>query len=135
MSFTDADRELLNKPCYMRLATLMPDGAPQNTVLWYRLAGDALHVICPESAQKVRNLDRDGRVSAIIEDPETPHRYLEIRGDCTVIRDDALARRELREVAMRYIGDRADDFVAGLSTDPRVVLQLVPAQIRRYGMG
>lgn len=134
MSFTEADREILNEPCYMRLATLMPDGSPQNTVLWYRLVDDAIHIICPESAQKVRNLDLDNRISAVIEDPETPHRYLEIRGEGNVIRDDALARRELREVAMRYIGDRADDFVAGLSTDPRVVLRLVPSQIRRYGM-
>ncbi len=134
MTLSDADRDFLNQPCYMRLATLMPDGSPQNTVLWYRLADDALHFICPQSAQKVRNLDRDGRVSAIVEDPASPHRYIEVRGECRVIRDDGMARQELQKIAVRYIGDKAGDFVAGLSADPRVVLQLVPAQIRRYGM-
>jgi PPOX class probable F420-dependent enzyme len=118
----------------MRLATLMPDGAPQNTVLWYRLADETLNVICPQSAQKVRNLERDGRVAAIIEDPASPHRYLEVRGECRVVRDDTYARRELTEIARRYIGDRAEEFVGGLSAAPRVVLQLTPQQVRRYGV-
>ena len=134
MPLTAADREFLDQPGYMRLATLMPDGAPQNTVLWYRLAGETLNVICPQSAQKVRNLERDGRVAAIVEDPASAHRYLELRGICRVVRDDAYARRELAEIARRYIGDRAGEFVAGLSADPRVVLQLTPEQVRRYGV-
>ena len=133
MTSIDDVRDLLHEPCYMRLATLLPDGSPQVTVLWYRLDGNTLNVICPESAQKVKNLDRDSRVSAVIESPESAHRYVELRGNCDVIRDDALARRELRLIARRYVGNDADGFVDGLSADPRVVLALTPAQIRRYG--
>ena len=134
LAWNEEVRDLLNEPCYMRLATLMPDGSPQITVLWYRLDGDTLNVICPESAQKVKNLDRDRRVSAVIESPDSAHRYVELRGDCEVVRDDALARRELRQIANRYIGDESDEFVDGLSADPRVVLALTPKQIRHYGM-
>jgi hypothetical protein len=128
------DRELLNSRSYMRLATLMPDGSPQATVLWFRLAGDVLQVICPESAQKVTNLDRDGRVSAVIEDPETPHRFIELRGVCEVIRDDAGARVEMAHIARRYIGDKAEEFAAGLSDAPRVILRLTPERIIRHGV-
>ena len=118
MHLTDADRELLNLRAYMRLATLMPDGSPQTTVLWYRLDGDMLNVICPQSAQKVKNLDRDSRVSAIIEDPENAHRYVEIRGSCEVIRNDAGARQEMVHIARRYIGDKAEAFIHTITLFP-----------------
>jgi PPOX class probable F420-dependent enzyme len=134
MNLSSAEREFLDMPGYLRLATLMPDGAPQITVLWYRLADDVLNVICPQSAQKVSNLDRDGRVSGVIEDPESAHRYMELRGNCEVIRDDKLARQEMVHIARRYIGDRAEAFAAGLSVAPRVILQLTPVQVRRYGI-
>lgn len=135
MTLTAADRAFLERPCYMRLATLMPDGAPQITVLWYRLVGDALQVVCPESAQKVKNIDRDPRVAALFEDPETPQRYIELRGRCEVIRDDAAARRELVPIARRYIGDEAEARAAGLSSDPRVILRFTPERVFRRGVG
>jgi PPOX class probable F420-dependent enzyme len=131
---TDADHELLERRSYMRLATLMPDGSPQVTVLWFRLAGDALHVICPQSAQKVKNVDRDPRVSAVIEDPDTPHRFIELRGRCEALRDDPGARREMVPIAHRYIGERAEEFAAGLSEAPRVILLITPERVIRHGV-
>jgi PPOX class probable F420-dependent enzyme len=134
MVLSESDRRFLDQPGYLRLATLMPDGAPQITVLWYRLTGDAFHVVCPQSAQKVLNLERDGRISGIVEDPATPHRFLELRGRGEVVRDDAFARGELREIAARYIGERAGPFVDGLSDAPRVVLRLTPRRVNRHGL-
>jgi PPOX class probable F420-dependent enzyme len=131
---TDSDREILNSRSYMRMATLMPDGSPQVTVLWFRLADDVLQVICPQSAQKVKNVDRDARVSAVIEDPETPHRFIELRGNCEAVRDDAGARIEMVRIARRYIGDEAEGFAAGLSEDPRVILRLIPERVIRHGV-
>ncbi len=69
MPLTDSERAFLDQPGYARMATLMPDGSPQVTVLWYRRVDDELHIVCPESAQKVRNLDRDNRISLVVEDP------------------------------------------------------------------
>lgn len=122
IQFSTQDRQFLDAPCYLRMATLMPDGSPQITVLWYRRAGNTLHIICPEAAQKVRNLDRDPRVSALVEAPDNAHQYLEMRGTCDVVRDDARARREMVSIARRYVGERAQEFADALSADPRVVL-------------
>lgn len=122
--FDDTVIEFLEHTAFLRLATLMPDGAPQITVLWYRREGEVLRIVCPESAQKVRNLDRDARISAVVEDPESAQRYIELRGTGEVIRDDAAARDELRRIAARYIDDRASDFVDQLSADPRVILEI-----------
>lgn len=122
--FDDTVLEFLDRPAFLRLATLMADGSPQITVLWYRRDGENLRIVCPESAQKVRNLDRDGRVSAVIEDPESAQRYIELRGTAEVIRDDAEARDELCQIAARYIGDQAPAYVDQLSADPRVILDI-----------
>ncbi|MEZ4569673.1 MAG: PPOX class F420-dependent oxidoreductase [Thermomicrobiales bacterium] len=133
MTLTASQREFLDQPAYLRLATLMPDGSPQITVLWYRLDGEELHVVCPESAQKVVNLDNDPRVSAVVEAPSDPYKYIELRGTCEAVRDDGLARQDLRKIAERYIGDRSSEFVDGLSNDPRVLLRITPTKVRSYG--
>lgn len=134
MVLTDEDRRLLDRPAYARMATLMPDGAPQITVLWYRREGNELRVVCPQSAQKVRNIDRDARVSVVIEEPQNAHAFVELRGEGEVIRDDQRARSELRSIAARYIGDEAEAFVGRLSADPRVVLAIRPERVIRHGI-
>lgn len=130
--FTDADRELLDLSGFARMATLMPDGSPQVTVLWYRRVGNTLCIICPASAQKRRNLERDSRVSVVVEDPASAFRFVELRGRAEVLHDDAGARTELAHVARRYIGEQADAYAAGLSGDPRVILVVHPERIIRH---
>jgi PPOX class probable F420-dependent enzyme len=130
--FTAADRELLDRSSFARMATLMPDGAPQLTVLWHRRVGDTLRIICPAGAQKRRNLERDPRVSVVVEDPERASRFIEIRGRAEVVHDDAGARAELVHIARRYIGEQAEGLAAGLSADPRVILVIHPKRIIRH---
>ena len=130
--FTEADRELLDLSGFARMATLMPDGAPQLTVLWYRRVDDTLRVICPASAQKRRNLERDPRVSVVVEDPASAFRFIEIRGRAEVLHDDAGARRDLVHIARRYIGAQAEAYAAGLSDAPRVILVVHPERIVRH---
>lgn len=132
--FTTEDQQFLDQSVFARLATLMPDGGPQSTVMWYRRDGDTITMVCPADAQKPRNLDRDPRVSLVVEDPESSFKYIEIRGNAEVVRDDPGARRELRRIARRYVGDRADGFVDGLSSDPRVLLVVHPEKINRRGL-
>lgn len=129
----DADRTLLDLSGFARMATLMPDGAPQLTVLWYRCVDDALRIVCPAGAQKRRNLERDPRVSVVVEDPASAARFIELRGRAEVVHDDAGARLELAHIARRYVGARAESMVAALSDAPRVILVVHPERvIRRY---
>jgi len=46
------------------------------------------------------------------------------------VRDDAAARAELRRIAARYVGDKADEYVDALSSDPRVLIIIHPQHIR-----
>ena len=118
----DKQRELLDKPAFAKLVTLMPDGHPQGTVMWYRRVDDTIRMIAPASAVKSKNLDRDPRSTIVVDDPESGYNYVELRCQCEVVHDDQAAREDLFHIASRYIGaDKAPDFVAGLSEDPRVL--------------
>ena len=129
---SDRARALLDLPSFAKLTTLAADGAPRMTVMWHRRAGDELRMIAPASAVKARHLARDPRAAVIVDHPGNGYEYVELRGRAEVVHDDAAARRELREIAARYVGERAEAFVAGLSADPRVLLVLRPERVREH---
>lgn len=124
--FSQQERALLDLPAFARLATLMPDGAPQLTVMWYRRDGYSLRMIAPANTRKARNLEHDPRVAVIVEEPGNSYHFVEVRGKVEIVRDDAAARVELERIAERYIGNRARDYATGLSADPRLLLVVHP---------
>lgn len=129
---SDGDLELLQKPAFAALALQLPGGALQNTIMWYRVDQDSLRMIAPEASAKARALQRSSQVAVAIHDPGNSYDYLEIRGRADVIADDAAARAELREIARRYIGERADGYVESLSDAPRVLIVVRPERVRRH---
>jgi PPOX class probable F420-dependent enzyme len=131
----EEERALLDLPAFAKLVTMMPDGYPQITSMWYRRDGETLRMIAPAAAQKARNLDRDGRAAVLVDHPESGYQYVEMRCDAEVVHDDPAAREELLRVAERYIGDRAPEYVAALSSDPRVLIVLHPRRVRSHLRG
>jgi PPOX class probable F420-dependent enzyme len=129
---SDRTRALLEQPAFAKLTTLAEDGAPRMTIMWHRLAGDELRMVAPASAVKARHLASDPRAAVIVDAPGDGYTYVELRCRAEVVHDDVAARRELREIAARYVGERADAFVAGLSADPRVLLVLRPERVREH---
>ena len=123
-------RSLLDKPAFAKLVTLMPDGHPQATVMWYRRVDDTIRMIAPASAIKAKNLDRDPRSTVVVDDPESGYNYVELRCECEVVHDDQAARDDLFHIASRYIGDRASEFVAGLDEAPRVLFIFHPFRVQ-----
>ena len=126
----DKQRGLLDKPAFAKLVTLMPDGHPQATVMWYRRVDDTIRMIAPASAVKSKNLDRDPRSTIVVDDPESGYSYVELRCECEVVHDDQAARDDLFHIASRYIGDRASEFVAGLDEAPRVLFIFHPFRVQ-----
>jgi PPOX class probable F420-dependent enzyme len=130
--FDEEQRAFLNLSGFAMLGTIARDGSPHLTKMWHRCADDILRMIAPASAVKVRNLSADPRVSVIIEHPSNGYDYLDVRGHADVVRDDSAARAELRLIAARYVGARADAFVAALSADPRVLIVVHPHRVRGH---
>jgi PPOX class probable F420-dependent enzyme len=63
------------------LGTIMPNGSPQVTPLWFNVEGDYILINSAQGRQKDRNMRSRPHVALAIMDPKDPYRYLQIRGD------------------------------------------------------
>ena len=69
-----------DKKSFAHLATLMPDGTPQVTPVWFDMAGDKIRVNTARGRIKDRNMQKNAAVALSIIDPENPYRHIAIRG-------------------------------------------------------
>ena len=87
--------------CY--LATTMPDGSPQLTQTWVDTDGEHVLINTVTTHQKMRNVQRDPRVSMAISDPSDPVSYTEIRGRVIEERTEG-AVEHIESLSQRYTG-------------------------------
>ena len=83
MTFPTEFDDLLygNKKPLLYLATLMADGSPQVTPVWFDTDGDDILINTNEGRAKDRNMKARSQVSMVIQDPDEQERYLGIRGE------------------------------------------------------
>jgi PPOX class probable F420-dependent enzyme len=98
-----AYRGLLEKPAFAHLATLMPDGSPHVSPVWFDFDGRRLRVNSARGRRKDRNMRRDPRVALSIQDPADPYRYVQIRGRVVEITERG-ADEHIDALAHRYLG-------------------------------
>jgi PPOX class probable F420-dependent enzyme len=128
--FSDEERALLDLPAFASLATLLPDGTPQLTVMWFRREGDTLQMITPASSRKARNMAQDGRAAIVVTDPNNGYAYVEMRGRIELAREPDAIRDTLRAIAARYIGaERAEPYTAARDPSERVLITFHPEHV------
>jgi PPOX class probable F420-dependent enzyme len=98
-----AYRDLLDKVVIVHLATLMPDGSPHVSPVWFEYVGDHVRVNSAAGRQKDRNMRRDPRVALSIDDPQRSGRELHMRGKVVGITTDG-ALEHIDALARRYSG-------------------------------
>ena len=81
-------KQLLDRPNFAHLATLMPDGSPQSVPVWVGRDGDRIVVCTGEGSLKARNTRRDPRVALSIVDFHDPYKEAQIRGRVVERRPD-----------------------------------------------
>lgn len=122
--------DLMDKKIFAGLATLMPDGTPQVTPVWIDF--DDAHVLFNTAAgrQKDKNLQRDGRVSVMLVDPDNQYRYLEIRGRVVERTMDG-ADEHINKMAKKYLGQDVYPFRA--PGEVRVIYKIAPEHFNSMG--
>jgi len=99
-------RRLLESDALAHLVTLNSDGSPQVTCVWVGLDGDEIVAAHLFPQQKLRNIERDPRVSLSMEAKETNdigmRHYLVVHGRARIT--DGGAPELLSELAQTYIG-------------------------------
>lgn len=81
-------KQLVDRPNFAHLATLMPDGSPQSAPVWVGRDGDRILVCTGEGSLKARNTRRDPRVALSIVDFHDPYMETQIRGRVVERRPD-----------------------------------------------
>src|SRR5436305_64668 len=94
---TDEQKNFLNEHRFAVLATINPDGTPQQTVVWYELRGDTILMNTRAGRAKERNLLRDPRVSFCVADA---YRALTLSGSATLDYEPATAQATIRTLAI-----------------------------------
>lgn len=126
----DAFRDLLDAQI-ATLATKGDDGYPQASALWFLADEDGTFKLSLNSArQKTKNLQRDPKVTLFILDLAEPFRYLEIRADARVARDDDY--RFADRIGAKYGADMRKMDRPG---EHRLMVTLRPVRINAVNVG
>ena len=95
---------LREKKPLAHLATVMPDGSPQNTPVWFDYIDGKIRVNSALGRVKVRNMKLGAKVALSIVDPDDPDRYVQLRGTVTRVRQDDVATAHIDQLAYKYMG-------------------------------
>ena len=98
-------RVFLDAPHFATIATLDPDGAPRQAVIWYTLDGDELVINSAIGRRWPANLLRDPRIAISITDRRDGYRWVGLTGEVSVVDDQPTAQADIAAMARRYHAD------------------------------
>lgn len=125
----DSAFDLFDDPHYAVVATLLPDGSPQATVVWIERDGDDTVVFNTERGRsKPANLERDPRVAVTIIDSANPYRYVQVRG--TAAMSEEGGREHIDKLARKYTGA---DYQAHRDDRARIVVRVAVEAVDYHG--
>ena len=117
---------LQQKKAFANLATLMPDGSPQVTPVWFDYAGGAVRVNTAKGRVKARNLSEGSRVAVAIMDPDNAYRYIQIRGRVRRATEEG-ASAHIDSLAKKYLGQ--DKYPFAQPGEVRIMYEIEPVSV------
>ena len=129
MSEIPASHQDLLEAKVATLATIGPDGGPQQTVVWFTNDQGSIVLSLSDSRQKTKNLLAHPQCSLVIMDPESSQRYVEIRGDAevTIDTDGSVGDQVTKKYGVDVRGYDAPD-------DQRMVVRLTTRRVHAVDM-
>ena len=103
MSFPKEYQDLVSddSKALLYLATLMPDGSPQVTPVWFSTDGEYILINTSEGRVKDKNMKACPKVAMTIQDPNKTYRYLGIRGEVVSYTTEG-ALEHIKMLSLRY---------------------------------
>jgi PPOX class probable F420-dependent enzyme len=121
---------LQEKKAIANLATVMADGSPQVTPVWFDYTEGKIRVNTAKGRVKSRTLRSGAPVALAIIDPDNAYRYVQIRG--RVARSvEAGADAHIDSLAKKYLGK--DTYPFRQPGEVRVMYEIEPGSVS--GMG
>ncbi|HTN71300.1 MAG TPA: PPOX class F420-dependent oxidoreductase [Methylomirabilota bacterium] len=126
----DQYQDLFSKVAFANLATLMPDGGPQVTPVWFDFDGTHILVNSAKGRVKDKNMRRNKRVALSIVDPNNAYRHLDVRGEVTEITEQG-ADAHIDKLAKKYLGK--DKYPFRQPGEVRVIYKIRPDKVSTMG--
>ena len=126
----DNYKDLLQKKGFASLATVMKDGSPQVTPVWFDTEGDLIRVCSAKGRVKDKNMKRNPNVGISILDPDNPYRHLSIRGKVVEI-TEAGADEHIDSLTKKYLNQ--DKYPFRQPGEVRVTYKIQPERVTCMG--
>jgi PPOX class probable F420-dependent enzyme len=117
---------LQQKKAFAGLATIMPDGTPQVTPVWFDYHGGRVRVNTAKGRVKARNLKPGAAVALSIMDPDNPYRYVQIRGRVANATETG-ADAHIDSLAKKYLGK--DQYPYRRPGEVRIMYEIEPVSV------
>ncbi len=121
---------LTEKKAFASLATIMPDGSPQVTPVWFDYEGGIIRVNTAKGRVKARNMGEGAAVALSIMDPDNAYRYIQIRGRVRRVVEES-ADRHIDSLAKKYLGK--DKYPFARPGEVRVMFEIEPRAVNAMG--
>jgi PPOX class probable F420-dependent enzyme len=118
------------KKAFAHLATLMPDGTPQVTPVWFDYTGGVIRVNSAKGRTKTRNMKEGAPVALSIMDPDNAYRYLQIRGKVARVTEEG-ASAQIDSLAKKYLGQ--DKYPWSRPGEVRVTFEITASAVQVMG--
>jgi len=121
---------LQQKKAFASLATVMADGSPQVTPIWFDYTNGVIRVNSAKGRTKTRNMREGAHVALSIMDPDNAYRYIQIRGKVTKVTEQG-AVAHIDSLAKKYIGK--DKYPWSRPGEVRVTFEITPETAQAMG--
>lgn len=129
MNFPAGFLDLLDEysKALLYLATIMPDGSPQVTPVWFETDGEHILINTNEGRVKDRNMRVRPKVAMTIQDPNDPYRYLGVRGEVVNFTTKG-ADEHINKLSLKY-DDKPWRY---RETQKRVIFRITPTHFDEH---
>ena len=117
---------LKQKKAFASLATVMPDGSPQVTPVWFDYKDGVIRVNTAKGRVKARNMKEGAPVALSIMDPDNAYRYIQIRGRVRRAVEQG-ADAHIDSLAKKYLGK--DTYPFRQPIEVRVMYEIEPVSV------
>ncbi|CAN5785235.1 PPOX class F420-dependent oxidoreductase [soil metagenome] len=123
---SDEQKQFFRKPNFGHLATLEPDGSPQVTPVWIDVDDEHILVNTAKGRKKVRNVERDPRVSVEVVEQENPYSMLSVQGKVVGMTTEG-ADEHIDAMAKKYLGQ--DTYPFRQPGEERLIMKIQPEKV------
>jgi PPOX class probable F420-dependent enzyme len=118
------------KRAFAVLGTLMEDGTPQVTPVWFSYDGNAIYINSAAGRIKDRNMKTRPHIALTVLDPDNPYRYMQVRGRVVEITNEG-AEEHINALSYKYTGN--PQYQGGMPGEVRVKYKIEPVSVASMG--